>query len=363
MSKAPPTDERVVLAAIREHRWGVQSLSQRSLVGLLACVGLAIAARALAGVFGLGIETALALVLGLAVGTVGGARAFLLAGAGVAGRQLLRIGVALLGARLTLGAVVEGGAAAIIGATIVVILGLVLGITLARQLALPWRLGWLMGVGVAICGNSAILVLSPIVGADERETTYAVSTITLFGLVAVLTLPLLGHALGQTDGVFGTWAGLSVNDTAQVVATGYAYSEPGGNVATVVKLTRNLAIAPVIIGAAFLLRRDRPSTRGAVVRALPWFVVGFVALAGARTVGMLDIALPWNTSLADTLSDMATWLILIALAGVGLSANLRETLEIGPRPLALGIVIWIAILVIGLALAVALGGSVYDGMT
>jgi uncharacterized integral membrane protein (TIGR00698 family) len=284
------------------------------------------------------------------------------AGAGVAGRQLLRIGVALLGARLTLGAVLEGGLAAIVAAVLVVGIGLILGIGLARQIALPWRLGWLIGVGMAICGNSAILALSPVLRADERETTYAVSTITLLGLVGVLTLPLLGHLLSLSDGVFGTWAGLSVNDTAQVVATGYAYSEPAGNVATVVKLTRNLAIAPVIIGATILLGRSGSSARGAVFRALPWFVVGFVALATARTAGLLDVVTPWNASLADTLSDAATWLILIALAGVGLSANLRETFAIGPRPLALGIAIWTTILVLGIALALALGGSVYEGM-
>jgi uncharacterized integral membrane protein (TIGR00698 family) len=363
MSQGLPTTQSVLRAAIQERQWGIRPLLQGSLVGLLACVGLAIAARLLADAIGLGIETALALALGLAIGSVGGVRTYLLPGAGVAARQLLRAGVAFLGARLTLAAVLEGGSAAIVGAAVIVILGLVLGITLARQLALPGRLGWLIGVGMAICGNSAILALSPIVQADQRETTYAVSTITLLGLAGVILLPLAGGVLSLTDGVYGTWAGLSINDTAQVVAAGYAYSEPAGNVATVVKLTRNLAIAPVIIAAAFLLRRGRTSTRGAVVRALPWFVVGFVALAGARSVGLLNVTLPWNASLADTLSNTATWLILVALAGVGLSANLRETFAIGPRPLAVGIAMWITILVLGIALAAALGGSVYDGIT
>jgi uncharacterized integral membrane protein (TIGR00698 family) len=329
----------------------------------VACVGLAVAARGLAGALGLGIESALVLLIGLVVGTVGGLREFLLPGAGFAARQLLRIGVALLGARLTIWSVVEGGSAAIAGAMIVVIVGLLLAVTLARQLALPRRLGLLIGVGMAICGNSAILALSPIIKADERETTYAVSTITMLGLVGVLMLPLLGRTLGLSDGVFGAWAGLSVNDTAQVVATGYAYSEPAGDVATVVKLTRNLAIAPVILGAAFLLRSGRPSRGGTIVRALPWFVAGFVALAGARTIGLLDVALPWSASLGDTLSDTATWFILVALAGVGLSANLRETLAIGPRPLALGMIIWVAILGIGVAFAGTLGAEVYDGIT
>ena len=107
----------------------------------------------------------------------------------------------------------------------------------------------LITVGMAICGNSAILALSPIIGARHRETAYAVSTITIFGLIGVLVLPVLGRLLGLSDAAFGTWAGLAVNDTAQVVATGYAYSAPAGDVATVVKLTRNLAILPVLLGA------------------------------------------------------------------------------------------------------------------
>ena len=323
----------------------------------------AVAARVIADALGAGIETALALLLGLALGSVPAVRGAVLAGARSAARQLLRIGVALLGARLTIGAVLEGGSAAILGAAVIVTVGLGLGIWLARRMDLPGRLGLLIAVGMAICGNSAILAVAPVIRAEGRETTYAVSTITLFGLVAVLALPVAGHALGLTDGVFGTWAGLSVNDTAQVVATGYAYSDPAGDAATVVKLTRNLAIAPVLLGAALLVggaRRD-VSTRVALARAVPWFVVGFVLLAALRSAGVLDVALPWGDTLASLLSTAASWLILLALAGVGASADLRSTIGIGPRPFLLGLVLWIVILAVGLALAVLTGASVYDG--
>lgn len=321
-------------------------------------------ARWTAGAAGLGIETALALAIGLAFGSIPAGRAVILPGARIAARILLRVGVALLGARLTLGAVVVGGAGAVLGAVAIVATGLLLGRWLAQRLALPSRLGLLIAVGMAICGNSAILALAPVVRAEDRETTYAVSTITLFGLVAVLVLPVVGHALGLADGVFGTWAGLSVNDTAQVVATGFAYSPPAGDVATIVKLTRNLAIAPVLLGAVLLI----PGARGpvpahvAVRRAVPWFVVGFVVLAGLRSTGLLDVGVPWGGSLAESMAAAASWLILIALAGVGASADLRATVGIGPRPLALGLALWLAILAIGLVLAVGLGQTVYDGV-
>ncbi len=325
--------------------------------GLLACLAIAVVARVASGAIGTGIDTALALVLGLAVGSIPSVRPAILPGARFAGRSLLRIGVALLGARLTLGAVVDGGIAALAGAAIIVVLGLGLGLWLARQLALPGRLGVLIAAGMAICGNSAILALSPLIRAEDRETTYAVSTITVFGLVGVLLLPVLGRAMGLADDAFGTWAGLSVNDTAQVVATGFAYSEPAGDTATIVKLTRNLAIAPVLLGAALLVPGARStSTRLAVVRAVPWFVVGFVVLAALGSLGVLDIPLPWGGTLATALSAAAAWIILIALAGVGASADLRSTVGIGSRPFVQGVVLWVVIVAAGLAIAVATGG-------
>ena len=317
----------------------------------------------MASAVGLGVETAVALVLGVAVGSVPAIRPAIVEGARVAGRQLLRIGVALLGARLTLGAVLDGGAAAVVGAAVIVVTGLLAGAWLARRVGLPTGLGWLIAAGMAICGNSAILALAPVIRAEGRETTYAVSTITLFGLIGVLALPVAGRALGLDDGTFGMWAGLSVNDTAQVVATGYTYSAPAGDVATIVKLTRNLAIAPLLLGAALLVPgAARTSTRLAVVRAVPWFVVGFVVLAGLRSLGVLDVAMPWGGTLADALTVAAGWLILVALAGVGASADLRATVGIGLRPLLVGVLVWVIILALGLALAVAFGPTVYDGI-
>ena len=327
------------------------------LPGVAACVAIAIVARLLASSVGLGVETTLALVLGIAVGLLPGVRERLRPGVKPVARSVLRVGVALLGARLTLGAIIDGGVAASIAVIVIVGLGLVLGGWAARTLIRPERLGWLIAVGMAVCGNSAILALSPIVKADERETSYAVSTITLFGLISVLLLPVLGTTLGLGDVTFGMWAGLSVNDTAQVVATGYAFSPGAGDAATIVKLTRNLAIAPILIGATFLVASERPrSVRGAVASAVPWFVVGFVALAGLRSLGILDVTLPTGVPLWQVLSDLAGWAILTALAAVGLSTDLRAIVRLGPRPLLVGVVLWVAIVLAGLLLAVALAG-------
>ena len=329
------------------------------LVGLALCAGIAIAARSIGAAFNLGIDTALALVIGLVAGLSGSVRAAASPGAKLAARVALRLGIALLGARLTLEHVVNAGASAVISVVVVVSAALVAGALLAPRLGIETRLARLLTVGMAICGNSAILALAPIVNAGQRETTYAVSTITLFGLAGVVLLPLAGAALGLPDAAFGQWAGLAVNDTAQVVAAGYAFSAPAGDLATIVKLTRNIAILPVLVGATLLVgRAEAGSTRTAVVRAVPWFVVAFVLVAAARSVGFLDVALPGGSALHEVLSAAAGWLILVALAGVGLQADLRGTLRIGARPFAFAALLWIGIGALALGLAVVTNPSI-----
>jgi uncharacterized integral membrane protein (TIGR00698 family) len=317
----------------------------------------------------LGLETAVALALGLAVGSVASVRAFLLPGAAPAARVALRVGIMLLGARLTLGQLLETGGASIVAIVVVVAVGLVLGTVLARRFGVRPPLSALITVGMAICGNSAILALAPIVRAPHRETAYAVSTITIFGLVGVLLLPVLGAALGLSDAVFGTWAGLAVNDTAQVVATGYAYSPAAGDVATVVKLTRNLAILPVLLGATWLTvraaREAGASAEGVVAgssirlvaRAVPWFVIGFVVFAGLRTAGLLDGTLPTGGTVADLCSVAAAVLILVALAGVGISTDVRAMIGVGAGPFLLGAAMWIVMGLLALGLSTIVAGS------
>jgi uncharacterized integral membrane protein (TIGR00698 family) len=334
-------------------------------MGIVACVLVAAVARWTGSALQLGLETAMALVLGLAVGVADSVRSAVLPGATLAARYALRIGITLLGARLTLGQLVSTGASSVVAIVIVVVSGLALGTWLARRLGLVPPLSALITVGMAICGNSAILALSPIIGARHRDTAYAVSTITIFGLIGVLLLPVLGRLLGLSDAVFGTWAGLAVNDTAQVVATGYAYSAGAGDVATVVKLTRNLAILPVLLGATWLVARSaapdpdatRTSRLAMVGRAVPWFVVGFVAVAAFRTAGLLDVPLPAGGTLADLCSTLASLFILVALAGVGMATDLRSLAGIGARPFLLGASMWIAIGLLALALALALTGG------
>lgn len=227
---------------------------------------------------------------------------------------------------------------------------------LGRWLRVGRTLTLLVGVGTAICGGSAIAAVTPILRASAHDTAFAISTIFLFNLVAVLLFPALGHALGLTDAGFGLWAGTAINDTSSVVAAGYAYSAAAGDYATIVKLTRATLIVPICLGLVAVMawrsKRDAAApgaARPPLWRIVPWFILGFLASAGLRSAGLIPApALPW-------LAALAHGLMVVALCAVGLGADLRRMAATGPRPILLGLGVWIAVATSALAVQHALG--------
>jgi len=309
------------------------------MTALLPGLGLAAAVALVARLSGAAMpalnEILIAVLLGIVVANVLPLRARYSPGIRFAVQRVLRIGIVLLGARLSLDAILAIGGSAL--GLVVVAMAIAFGVALAvgRALRLPRRLALLIGVGTAVCGNSAIVATAPVVKAEEREVSFAVATITLFGTLAVFVFPLIGRALGLSDEVFGVWAGVGVNDTSQVVAAGAAYSSPARDVATVVKLVRNALMAPLIVLIAWWWQRSAEAAQGNVSRsirsAVPLFVLGFLALALLRTVGVIQ------PGVAGVLDEMAKALILVALAGVGLNTKIAQLRAIGPTPFVAGL--------------------------
>jgi uncharacterized integral membrane protein (TIGR00698 family) len=197
-----------------------------------------------------------------------------------------------------------------------------------------------------------------VIKAEERDLSFAVATITLFGTAAVIVYPLIGHTLGMSDELFGHWVGAAVNDTSQVTAAAFGWSVAAGETATIVKLTRNTLMVPVIfvVGLAFAAREartaDAAERRGwlrSARRAVPPFLLGFLALAVANSVGLVPDAL------ADALTQVSQVLIVMALVGVGLSTRLSALRQTGPAPFLLGLVVASLLAVVSLALFVAIG--------
>jgi uncharacterized integral membrane protein (TIGR00698 family) len=296
----------------------------------------------------------IAIISGLIIRNTVGVPAIYELGLSLCLKRVLRIGVALLGIRLSLLAAGTTGLIALPIVVTCIAVALILVTQLSRIIGLPPRLGTLIAVGTAICGNTAIVATGPVINADEDEVSYAVACITLFGLFALFVHPFIAHALFPDSGVLaGLFLGAAIHDTAQVAGAGLLYAQQFGDataleVATVTKLVRNLFMVAVIpMMAAFYHKRDdRPgqTEKPPLSQLVPLFVLGFVAMALLRTVGELGdrpfgmLAPETWASIIDVTSATSTFCLTIAMATVGLGTNLRRLQKLGLKPLAIGLV-------------------------
>lgn len=257
-----------------------------------------------------------------------------------ASKQVLQWSIIALGFGLSITQVAKTGAESLSVTLATVAAAGLAAWVLGKLLRVRDMLKLLVGVGTAICGGSAIAAVVPIVKADEHDTAFAISTIFLFNLLAVLTFPALGHWLGLSDLGFGLWAGTAINDTSSVVAAGYAYSHAAGDYATIVKLTRATLIIPICLMIAFIvaLREKRGGAANfSLAKIFPWFILWFLVASAIRTAGLVPApALP-------VIHFIAECLIVVALTAIGLSADLRKMAQTGHRPILLGLGVWAAV--------------------
>jgi uncharacterized integral membrane protein (TIGR00698 family) len=288
----------------------------------------------------------LAILIGLAVSVVRRPSSGAAPGIAFSSSVLLQLAIVLLGTGLALGQVVRIGAKSLpvmLGTLAVALIG---AVVLGKLLSVSARLRTLIGVGTGICGASAIAAVSGIVRATETEIAYAISTIFVFNLVAVLVFPPIGRLLHLSQHGFGLWAGTAVNDTSSVVAAAYAFGHDAGAQAVVVKLTRTTLIIPIALGLSVLQARKGGVRTG---RLVPLFLIGFVLASALNTAGLI------GSGAHRPLSDAALALITVALAGVGLSSDLGRMRRTGIRPLALGALLWVSVAAVSLGLQAATG--------
>lgn len=323
------------------------------LPGIVACVAIAAVAMLLGRWMPIVGAPVFSIVIGVAIAGLRMAPAAVAAGASFASRTLLQCSIVLLGATLSVAQIVRGGAGAlpVMLGTFVIVLVLAYGI--GRLLRLDRDLRRLLAIGTAICGGSAIAALSSVIDVDASDVAYALGTVFFFNVVAVLTFPPLGHALALSQPAFGLWAGTAINDTSSVVAAAFAYGPQAGNAGVVVKLTRTLLIVPMVIFYAWRRVKGRAHDAPPIPwrKIFPWFIVWFVAAAAAKSLGAVPAA--WQHSL----QNVALGAIVVALAGVGLGADVRRMRSAGLRPLALGAVLWVAIAASSLAIAHVTGAD------
>lgn len=199
----------------------------------------------------------------------------------------------------------------------------------------------LIGVGTSICGGSAIAATAPVIQADDEQVAHSISTIFLFNVIAAFLFPFIGHLLGMSDYNFGLWTGTAVNDTSSVVAAGYTFSNEAGDLAVIVKLTRTLMIVPITLFLAIYTSRKMATSNSgsnySIAKIFPWFVIGFVMASVVNTF------LPLPQGLGNQLAQIGKFVIVMAMAAIGLNTNLVKLIKSGAKPILLGLLCWVVL--------------------
>ena len=256
-------------------------------------------------------------------------------------KRILKIAIILLGASLSINTIVTVGGLTFFVMVFTFAMCFGAGYFIRKPFGLNWKLSNLISAGTGICGGSAVAAIAPVIDADDKDVAFAMSSTFLFDMVMVALYPLMGTALGMSDIAYGIWAGTSVNDTASVVASGYAFSEAAGDFATMVKLTRTIAIIPTVLVFAFIGTRQKQKELKASnggkkvnpVKIIPWFICGFLALAIFNSVGFIPAVL------SGIMKTTSKFLMVTALAAIGLGTSLTDFKNAGLKPMFYGITI------------------------
>ncbi len=241
---------------------------------------------------------------------------------------------------------------------------------------MPSEISTLIGVGSSICGGSAIAATAPVIKAHDKDVAQAISVIFLFNVLAALIFPSLGNALGMTNEGFGLFAGTAVNDTSSVTAAAAAWDgmHPGSNAldqATIVKLTRTLAIIPItlVLGIWVARRESRDpialEAQGHSVvkpagklggfslrRALPVFILLFLA---ASVITTIAVSAGIDAAVFEPLKTLSKFFIVMAMAAIGLNTDIVHLVKSGGKPILMGLCCWVAIAAVSLGMQHVLG--------
>lgn len=343
--------------------------------GLLFCLVIAVPAWLLGKQFEVIGGPVFAILIGMVLALIVPADRALPLEAGVkyTSKTILQYAVILLGFGLNLSQIARVGTTSLPIIVSTITTSLVIAFVLCRALKIPGKISTLVGVGSSICGGSAIAATAPVIDADDEEIAQAISVIFLFNVIAALVFPTLGGVLGLSNEGFGLFAGTAVNDTSSVTAAAAAWDgmHPGANTldqATIVKLTRTLAIIPItLVLALWQMRTARRAATGAVTgegsdaaagtgggtfdlkKIFPFFIVFFVLASVVTTV----FALP--AEVTAPLKELSKFFIVMAMAAIGFNTNIVKLVRTGGKPIFMGACCWVGIAAVSLGMQHVLG--------
>ncbi|MEE7456892.1 putative sulfate exporter family transporter [Methylorubrum populi] len=292
----------------------------------------------------------IAILLGMAIRIVWSPSPLWRSGIAFSAKQLLEVAVMLLGASISFAAILASGTVLLAAIVATVVVTMAASFAICRLLGLAVRISILIACGNAICGNSAIAAVAPVINASSDDVASSISFTAILGVLMVLGLPLLIPLLGLGAGQYGILAGLTVYAVPQVLAATVPAGLVATQIGTLVKLVRVLMLGPVVVGLSLLA----PRLSGAAPQAgprrfdpfklVPWFIVGFLVLAACRSLGLVpDLAVGPITRVAGLLT-------VVSMAALGLGVDVRVIGRVGGRVTAAVTLSLVLLLLISLGL-------------
>lgn len=332
--------------------------------GILLCMAIAIPSWFAGKAFPIIGGAVIAILAGMVITLVWKWREPVESGIKFVSKKMLQWAVILLGFGMDLNVVIRTGQQSLPIILCTITVSLVVAFVLSRWMDIPGKVATLVGVGSSICGGSAIAATAPVIDADEDEVAQAISVIFFFNVLAALIFPTLGQLVGfdtASGEAFGIFAGTAVNDTSSVTATAATWDSMWHlgtqtlDKAVTVKLTRTLAIIPITLVLAFVRTRQergKGETKLQMSKIFPFFILFFIAASVITTVAVSNGI---SASVFDPLKELSKFLIVLAMAAIGLNTNIVKLVKSGGKPIALGACCWVAITVVSLSLQFAMG--------
>ncbi|MFI3227655.1 MAG: putative sulfate exporter family transporter [Clostridia bacterium] len=302
-------------------------------------------------------------------------------------KKVLKFAIILLGASLSISTILTVGKMSLTVMFFTLLTCFGGGYFIGKVLGLNWKLSNLISAGTGICGGSAIAAIAPVIDADDTDIAYAMSATFLFDMAMIILFPIMGNFLGLSDMAYGLWAGTAVNDTSSVVAAGYAFSEAAGDFATMVKLTRTLSIIPTVLAFTYINIRVKTKENASLQQTLstanqkgekyevsqldkisspistnnsnkgklnilsifPWFIVGFIALAIVNSFNIIP------TEISALAKEVSKFLMVSALAAIGLNTSFKDMKKSGPKPMLHGFIISALVVIVAISVEWCMG--------
>ncbi|HKM02152.1 MAG: YeiH family putative sulfate export transporter [Tissierellia bacterium] len=334
----------------------------RILPGFILALLIAFSARLIESILPIPLigDSVIALFIGMVINQIIKPDKLIQTGLKFTSKKVLKFSIILLGASLSIGTILTVGRLSLTVMIFTLLTCFGGGYFVGKWLNLDWKLSNMISAGTGICGGSAIAAMAPVINAEDKDIAYAMSATFLFDMAMIVLFPIAGKAMGLSDMAYGLWTGTAVNDTSSVVAAGYAFSEAAGDFATMVKLTRTLSIIPTVLIFSLInvkvnIKAESETgifteqSKVKLTSLFPWFILAFVGMSVINSFGLIP------ASVSIGMKSISKFLMVSALAAIGLNTDFQEMKNSGINPMIHGFIISALVVVVALVVEYFIG--------